>query len=104
MPLWETWWLRNSVKTINLISKSKYHTTITGKTPTNLLVSAGIDVTLKCKHGSTPLNYEVAVARLDTQTLTPLYLYLLEAGSPYSDCIELANRSSWRKDFLNIVK
>lgn len=50
------------------------------------------------------LNYAVGVSKLDTQIMYPLHLYLLKAGSVYQDCIQLAQRFSWRSGFLNVVK
>ena len=76
-----------------------------------LLVENGIDVNHKDKYGAIPLSPAIAVNKLDTQDMKPVYEYLLKNGCEYNSkdnygnsCMDYAKRFGWRNDFIDIVK
>jgi len=78
---------------------------------TKLLVENGININGKDKYNAIPLKYAITIVKLPTQSIKPVYQYLIAQGAKYNDkdkfgksCVDYANEYSWRNDVVGIIK
>lgn len=78
---------------------------------TKLLVENGVNINGKDKYNAIPLKYAITITKLPTQSIKPVYQYLIAQGAKYNDkdkfgksCLDYSNEYSWRNDVRGIIK
>ena len=78
---------------------------------TKLLVENGLNINALDKYESISFRYAIAINKLSTNELKPVYEYLIKKGANYKlkdifgkTCIDYMKQFSWRNDVLEIIK
>ena len=78
---------------------------------TKLLVENGLNINALDKYESISFRYAIAINKLSTNELKPVYEYLIKKGANYKlkdifgkTCIDYMKEFSWRNDALEIIK